>query len=211
MLGSTSSNPPPPLRRHHPGSLLTTDLKPKQCPSPLMRDVGPSPCRSTQDNTKGGRTGMQDQGSREGDTGASRNETRSCLVAHCSDISHTAADPLGTPSILDTPTPTRHVPSIGIAHDTEASRTRCPPVEQQARCEPNDDVSNDTEANQDQRPRFERRDRAAHNEVGSPVLLFENPRRRRVVNAEVRKPTPIWATQCQRMRHADDEGMRPAR
>ena len=39
-----SSHPPPPPRRL--SSLPTTELTPTLCPSPLLRDVGPSPSRS---------------------------------------------------------------------------------------------------------------------------------------------------------------------
>ena len=46
-----SSHPPPPPRRL--SSLPTTELTPTWCPSPLLRDVGPSPSRSMKETAKG--------------------------------------------------------------------------------------------------------------------------------------------------------------
>ena len=50
MLGLSSLLPPP---RRRPSSLPTTELKPTQCPSPLLRDVGPPPLRSMEEYAKG--------------------------------------------------------------------------------------------------------------------------------------------------------------
>jgi len=58
MLGSSFSHPTTTASPRRP-SLLPTELMPiwcLWCPSPLLRDVGPSPSRSMEENAKGWRT-----------------------------------------------------------------------------------------------------------------------------------------------------------
>jgi len=53
MLGSSFLHPTPPPPPRRLSSLPTTELTPTWCPSPLLRDVGPSPSRSMKETAKG--------------------------------------------------------------------------------------------------------------------------------------------------------------
>ncbi len=95
--------PPTPLPSSSPPQLARNrGQQTTRCPSPLQRDVGPSPPRSTEESAEGRRN---QGGPKKWEAHAVRceNETRrkSCLILAVL-ISHTTTDHLQPPSILDT-------------------------------------------------------------------------------------------------------------